>query len=153
MTTDGGGWTRILRLTTSDGYQNINSVPNAEEFVNNGSWLFSKTQLKNSNRELMYKEVNSPYRRHRYDFKQGSNLQGEDFVGAVTGDKGSVAMWEYDTSSWVISGDGQYLQTTIHNGLQPNGIRFHHKVVIGPVMVVVMCLIIGLQDMLLDTEI
>lgn len=129
MTTDDGGWTRILRINPSETYYPITSVPNAQEFVDSGSWIFSKTMLKNSNREVMYKEVSSPYRRHRYDFKQGSNLQGEDFVGAVTGDKGgAVGVWNYNTSSWQLATDGQCNNNnhTQWNCEPPTGVRFHH---------------------------
>ena len=129
MTTDGGGWTRILRLTSAGAYNTISSVPNSQEFVNNGSWLFSKTLLKNSNREAMYKESVAPYRRHRYDFKQYSNLSGEDFVGAITGDKGGeVAVWNYVTGTWQASGNGQ-CNNNNHgqwNCTPPTGVRFHH---------------------------
>lgn len=128
MTTEGGGWTRVLKLTSAD-YKSISGVPNDQEYVNNGSWVFTKTMLKESNREVMFIEVSPPYRQHRYDFKQGSNLSGEDFVGAVTGDKGgSVAIWNYSTSAWQIASNGQ---CNSNNHSQWNcepatGVRFHY---------------------------
>ena len=129
MTTDGGGWTRILRLTSSGAYQSIASVPNSQEVVDNGSWQFSKTLLKDSNRELLYLEAVAPFRRHRYDFKQGSNVAGEDFVGAVTGDvNANVAAWNYATSSWQLTGAGGCNSNnhTQWNCEPPSGVRFHH---------------------------
>jgi len=129
MSVEGGGWTRILLIDPGGAYNHIDGVPNSQEYVNNGSWVFSKTLLKNGNRELMYREIGGAGRLHRYDFAQGSNVQGEDFVGAVTGDLGAEpAVWNFQTSNWQLAGDGQCNNNNHSqwNCVPTSGVRFHH---------------------------
>lgn len=129
MTTEGGGWTRFLKLTDSASYVGLAGVPNAQEFVDNGTFQFAKTVMKASNREVLIKETVAPFRIHRYDFKQGSNLADENFVGALTGDVGgTVAVWNWATSKWESSGNGQ-CNSNNHsqwNCTPPSGVRFHY---------------------------
>jgi hypothetical protein len=128
MTTDGGGWTRIAQIQTS-GWSNLTTIPNAQELVNIGTWRFSKTLLKNSNHEVMYLEAVAPFRRHRYDFKQGTLPRtGENFVGAVTGDlDAGPAVWNYSTNAWVAGNAGRCNANnhTQWNCTPSNSVRFH----------------------------
>jgi hypothetical protein len=129
MSVEGGGWTRILFIDPTAGYNHIAGVPNSQEYVNNGSWVFSKTLLKNGSREVMYRETVAPGRLHRYDFSQGSNVQGEDFVGVVTGDLGAApAAWNVQTESWQVIDNGRCNNNnhTQWNCTPSTGVRFHH---------------------------
>lgn len=129
MSVEGGGWTRILFINPTAGYNHIGNVPNSQEYVNNGSWVFSKTLLKNGNREVMYREVGGAGRLHRYDFSQGSNEAGEDFVGVVTGDRGATpAAWNFQTNSWQVISNGHCNSNnhTQWNCTPSTGVRFHH---------------------------
>lgn len=130
MTDEGGGWTRVITLTTPAAFTSLDSVPNAQEFVNNGTFLFSKTQLKASNREVLIVETVAPFRMHKYDFKLGTNPTGEDFVGTLMGDRAAnVAVWNWTTGAWVSGGNGN-CNTNNHsqwNCTPPNGVRFHYS--------------------------
>jgi len=129
MTSEGGGWTRFLVLTQSSAYKSISGVAKSTEFVDNGSYQFSTSMMKASAREVYIVETVAPFRAHRYDFKQGSNLQGDDFVGALTGDvNGSVAVWNWKTSKWEVMAAGK-CNANNHsqwNCEPPGGVRFHY---------------------------
>ena len=129
MTTEGGGWTRFLKMDIAGNFVGLQGVPNAQEFVDNGTYQFTKTMLKASNREVLAKETVAPGRIHKYDFKQGSNPQGEDFVGAVSGDlPATVAAYNWVTGKWQSMGPGT-CNANNHsqwNCIPPQGIRFHY---------------------------
>jgi hypothetical protein len=77
----------------------------------------------------MYRETVAPGRLHRYDFSQGSNVQGEDFVGVVTGDLGAApAAWNVQTESWQVIDNGRCNNNnhTQWNCTPSTGVRFHH---------------------------
>jgi cysteine-rich repeat protein len=129
METEGGGWTRIVNLPPSGAYTGLQGVANAQEYVDNGTFQFSKAQLKASNREVLVKETVAPFRLHRYDFKQGTNPQGEDFVGTLTGDRpATVAVWNWTTNGWQSMGNGACNGNNHSqwNCTPPNGVRFHY---------------------------
>ncbi len=128
MELEGGGWTRVIALKGNTD-KSLGGVANSQEFVDNGTFLFSKTMLKKSNREVLIVETVSPYRRHRYDFKQYSNVSGDNFVGALTGDlPATVAIWNYNKATWQSAGKGQ-CNTNNHSqwNCEPaTGVRFHY---------------------------
>ncbi len=129
MTTDGGGWTRYLTMPNAGAYLGLQGVPNSQEFVDNGTFQFSTSMMKASNREVLIKETVAPGRLHKYDFKQFDNLQGDNFVGALTGDVGgNIAIWNWSTGAWQAHSNGK-CNTNNHsqwNCTPPSGVRFHY---------------------------
>ncbi len=129
MTTEGGGWTRFLAMPSAAAYNGLQSVPNAQEFVDNGTFQFSTTMMKASNREVLAKETVAPGRLHKYDFKQYDNPQGDNFVGALTGDLGAnIAVWNWSTGVWQAHTNGK-CNSNNHsqwNCTPAGGIRFHY---------------------------
>jgi len=129
MTTEGGGWTPWMHITNSGAYKGLQGVANSTEWVNNGTFIFSKTLLKNSDRMVLVKETVAPFRQHMYDFKQHTNPKGEDFVGTLTGDRGAtVATWNWSTKKWQSSGNGKCNGNNHSqwNCTPPSGIRWHY---------------------------
>jgi hypothetical protein len=128
MTLEGGGWTRVLQLKGAQD-KSLGGVPNSQEYVDNGTWQFSKTMLKASNREVLVVETVSPFRMHLYDFKQYTNPIGEDFVGTIAGDRAAtVAVWNWTKKAWQSSGAGN-CNSNNHsqwNCTPANGVRFHY---------------------------
>jgi len=129
MTTEGGGWTRWLQLKNASTDKALQGVANSVEFVDNGNFQFSVQMLKASQREVLIKEVGGALRMHKYDFKQGSNCAGNDFVGALTGDVGcTVYAWNWTSKAWQSMGNGQCNNNNHSqwNCTPPSGIRFHY---------------------------
>ena len=129
MTAEGGGWTRILMITDTASFKSIAAVAKTTEFVDNGTYQFSMAMLKASNREVLIVETVAPFRAHLYDFKQGSNLADDNFVGAITGDvNGSVGVWNWQSSKWETMAAGK-CNANNHsqwNCEPPGGVRFHY---------------------------
>jgi len=129
MTTAGGGWTPWMKMTNGGAYKGLQGVPNSQEWVDNGTFTFSKTLLKNSKRMVLIKETVAPFRVHMYDFKQHTNPTGENFVGTLTGDRGAtVAVWNWATQKWQSSGNGKCNGNNHSqwNCTPPSGIRWHY---------------------------
>ncbi len=99
MTTDGWGWTRFLVIDSS--YTWLEWVANSTEYVNNWTFVFSKSMMIDSWKEAMYKEVNSPYREHKYRFW---SINWENFVWVLTWDLDhAFQVYNYSTNAYVNS--------------------------------------------------
>jgi hypothetical protein len=128
MASEGGGWTRLLNMTDAASFKVLSGVPNGTEFVDNGTWQFSTTMMKTSSRELLIVETVAPFRMHKYDFKMGSNVSGDNFVGAVTGDlNASVGVFNWQSNQYEVVAAGKCNNNnhTQWNCEPPGGVRFH----------------------------
>jgi len=129
MDSYGGGWTRFVTMPNSASYTGLQGVATTETYVDNGTFQFSTDMMKASNREVLMLETVGPFRAHMYDFKMGTNVAGDNFVGALTGDvHATVGIYNFATSTYVVTATAG-CNTNNHsqwNCIPNPGVRWHY---------------------------
>ena len=130
MSEHGGGWSRVLNLTSGSATGSIYGVAPATERVDLGDWNFSLDLFRLSDREVLIRENISPFRTHKYKMDLYCDVTDYQFIGLVTGDEkpNCVGVWNWTDHIYVSQTDGS-CNTNNHsqwNCTPSTGIRFHY---------------------------